>query len=193
MFKRRDLKIIDWFTILTKVLLPCEMNFLYLSQNLFINKTWNLEKLTVCNKGREVDTPIGIPRPCSSSEDELTGYSKVVVSANLADEILDEIYGKIENPKYENAVVSENGAIEAPLHRNNNNSEQSPQASKSLADEILDELYGPKTTTTSALETENSYEEIGKSRNLERHDPVINGKITFNYYGYYMIMIIRVL
>ena len=151
------------------------------------------EKLTVCNKGREVATPIGIPaRPCSSSEDELTGYSKVVVSANLADEILDEIYGKIENPKYENAVVSENGAIEAPLHRNNNNSEQSPQASKSLADEILDELYGPKTTTNSALETENSYEEIGKSRNLERHDPVINGKITFNYYGYYMIMIIRV-
>ena len=150
-------------------------------------------KLTVCNKGREVATPIGIPaRPCSSSEDELTGYSKVVVSANLADEILDEIYGKIENPKYENAVVSENGAIEAPLHRNNN-SEQSPQASKSLADEILDELYGPKTTTTSALETENSYEEIGKSRNLERHDPVINGKITFNYYGYYMIMIIRVI
>ena len=170
------------------------MNFLYSSQNLFINQTWNLEKLTVCNKGREVATPIGIPaRPSSSSEDELTGYSKVVVSANLADEILDEIYGKIENPKYENAVVSENGAIEAPLHRNNNNSEQSPQASKSLADEILDELYGPKTTTTSALETENSYEEIGKSRNLERHDPVINGKITFNYYGYYMIMIIRVL
>ena len=151
-------------------------------------------KLTVCNKGREVATPIGIPaRPSSySSEDELTGYSKVVVSANLADEILDEIYGKIENPKYENAVVSENGAIEAPLHRNNN-SEQSPQASKSLADEILDELYGPKTTTTSALETENSYEEIGKSRNLERHDPVINGKITFNYYGYCMIMIIRVI
>ena len=161
---------------------------------LFINQTLKFGKLTVCDKGREVATPIGIPaRPSSSSEDELTGYSKVVVSANLADEILDEIYGKIElNPKYENAVVSENGAIEAPLHRNNN-SEQSPQASKSLADEILDELYGPKTTTTSALETENSYEEIGKSRNLERHDPVINGKITFNYYGYYMIMIIRVI
>ena len=175
-------------------ILPCEMNFLYFSQNLFINQTWNLENLTVCNKGREVATPIGIPaRPSSySSEDELTGYSKVVVSANLADEILDEIYGKIENPKYENAVVSENGAIEAPLHRNNN-SEQSPQASKSLADEILDELYGPKTTTASALETENSYEEIGKSRNLERHDPVINGKIMFNYYGYCMIMIIRVI
>ena len=98
---------------------------------------------------------------CSNSP----GYSKVVVSANLADEILDEIYGKIENPKYENAVFSEKGAIEAPLQ--GRNSEQSPQASKSLADEILDELYGPKTTTTSALETENSYEEIGKSRNLE--------------------------
>ena len=88
-----------------------------------------------------------------SSEDELNGYDKVVVSQNLAEEILDEIYGKIEafNPVttttatqvYENSVVNENGAIDAPFHLHDPNINQP----KSLADEILDELYGRKSAS----------------------------------------------
>ena len=66
----------------------------------------------MCNKGYE-----HVHQAAESSEDELTGYSKVVVSQNLAEEILDEIYGKIDN-KYENSAVNENGAIEAPLNQN---------------------------------------------------------------------------
>ena len=70
----------------------------------------------------------------------------------LAEEILDEIYGKIEAfnhnnntsslQVYENSVVNENGAIEAPFHLHDPNLNQP----KSLADEILDELYGRKVT-----------------------------------------------
>ena len=107
-----------------------------------------------------------------SSEDEFNGYDKVVVSQNLAEEILDEIYGKIDTlqnggPKYENSSVSENGAIEAPL--------ESPN--KSLADEILDELYGHnKKCEPEFSEDENSYEEISKP-DLEQ--PVIQGKNCF--------------
>ena len=106
-----------------------------------------------------------------SSEDEFNGYDKVVVSQNLAEEILDEIYGKIDTLQdglrtYENSSVSENGAIEAPLEQNSTN--------KSLADEILDELYGhKKCESLSETEEENSYEEISKP-DLEQ--PVIQGK-----------------
>ena len=106
-----------------------------------------------------------------SSEDEFNGYAKVVVSQNLAEEILDEIYGKIETLRtYENSSVGENGAIEAPLENSN----------KSLADEILDELYGhnnnekPKDLDTNQNLEENSmYEEISKP-DLEQ--PVIQGR-----------------
>ena len=121
-----------------------------------------------------------------SSEDELNGYSKVVVSQNLADEILEEIYGKIEpvvaadhSGIYENSVVSENGAIEAPFHLHEQHA-----ANKSLADEILDELYGGR---PSQIMPDNSYEEIShhdrssskKAKPDFEHSPVITGKIIF--------------
>ena len=105
----------------------------------------------------------------SSSEDEFTGYCKVVVSQNLADEILDEIYGKIDN-KYENSAVSGSGAIEAPLN------DQQP---KSLADEILDELYG----TTKPKVEENNYEEIVRKPEGPP-SPIINGKIILKFCYY---------
>ena len=146
-----------------------------------------------------------------SSEDELNGYDKVVVSQNLAEEILDEIYGKIEafNPVttttatqvYENSVVNENGAIDAPFHLHDPNINQP----KSLADEILDELYGRKSASNgsgpssprAALGHQKSgiskkkvelavvdhpYEEIQSrtkisSADLE-HSPAITGKIS---------------
>lgn len=104
-----------------------------------------------------------------SSEDELNGYSKVVVSQNLAEEILDEIYGKLEAPKtptanYENSVVTENGAIARPFHLHD---PASPQP-RSLADEILDELYGRKVASKSDSNDpdDNSYyEEISHLSN----------------------------
>ena len=69
----------------------------------------------------------------------------------MAEEILDEIYGKIEafntvttaTQVYENSVVNENGAIDAPFHLHDPNINQP----KSLADEILDELYGRKSAS----------------------------------------------
>ena len=106
-----------------------------------------------------------------SSEDEFNGYAKVVVSQNLAEEILDEIYGKIDTLRtYENSSVGENGAIEAPLEN------------KSLADEILDELYGhndnekPKDQNQNGLEENSMYEEISKP-DLEQ--PVIQGRFLY--------------
>ena len=123
-----------------------------------------------------------------SSEDELNGYDKVVVSQNLAEEILDEIYGKIEaygdddqkTQVYENSVVNENGAIEAPFHLHDPTSHQP----KSLADEILDELYGRKADASVKHEKEiledHSYEEIRATNksvvvDLEQ-SPAITGK-----------------
>jgi len=75
----------------------------------------------------------------TESEDELTGYSKVMVSNNLAEEILDEIYGKM--------AVDDGSAdyfasgqpfflFQAPIPR------EVGEAPRSLADEILEELYG---------------------------------------------------
>ena len=107
-----------------------------------------------------------------SSEDELNGYAKVVVSQNLAEEILDEIYGKIDTLRtYENSSVGENGAIEAPLENSN----------KSLADEILDELYGhndnEKPKDQNQNEENSMYEEISKP-DLEQ--PVIQGRFLYH-------------
>ena len=65
-----------------------------------------------------------------SSEDEWYGYDKVIVSHNLAEEILDEIYGK---STYD-ATAALSGQSEKP---------QSPQLpTRSFAQEILEELYG---------------------------------------------------
>ena len=79
------------------------------------------------------------------TEDELTGYSKVVVSHNLAEEILDEIYGKLaqvqpppdDGGQYENSDFFSSAATPFFLFQ-----ETGSEAPRSLADEILDELYG---------------------------------------------------
>ena len=81
------------------------------------------------------------------TEDELTGYSKVVVSHNLAEEILDEIYGKMtelesgQATDYENADFFSSAAPPFFLFQDSECSEGS-EPPRSLADEILDELYG---------------------------------------------------
>ena len=119
----------------------------------------------------------------------------------LAEEILDEIYGKIEAfnhnnntsslQVYENSVVNENGAIEAPFHLHDPNLNQP----KSLADEILDELYGRKEPSArpsaakcgisaSKLQSyddtvDHSYEEIHAKKSDLEHSPVITGKEYF--------------
>jgi hypothetical protein len=87
------------------------------------------------------------------TEDELTGYSKVVVSHNLAEEILDEIYGKLtqvesgQSTNYENADFFSSAAASgaAPpffLFQDSADSIDGNEPPRSLADEILDELYG---------------------------------------------------
>eukprot|EP00095_Tigriopus_kingsejongensis_P006708 maker-scaffold25_size650667-snap-gene-4.14 protein:Tk06708 transcript:maker-scaffold25_size650667-snap-gene-4.14-mRNA-1 annotation:"myosin-m heavy chain-like" len=119
----------------------------------------------------------------SSSEDEWTGYDKVIVSHNLAEEILDEIYGKIEPLAKASADKSENlsnsqepmaakSDSEDPRHLSSSSEESSNYyedfqtaptielVKKSLADEILDELYG-KTTAASDVE----YELVGRRSN----------------------------
>ena len=149
---------------------------------------------TLCTKANNNAT-------AESSEDELNGYDKVVVSQNLAEEILDEIYGKIEafntvttaTQVYENSVVNENGAIDAPFHLHDPNINQP----KSLADEILDELYGRKSANGSGpgsprvalgqksgkkveLVVDHPYEEIQSSTKISadlEHSPAITGKI----------------
>ena len=81
------------------------------------------------------------------TEDELTGYSKVVVSQNLAEEILDEIYGKLtqvetgQSTNYENADFFSSAAPPFFLFQESaeNDGNEPP---RSLAEEILDELYG---------------------------------------------------
>ena len=90
----------------------------------------------------KVDDEPAPPRtPSSESEDELTGYSKVMVSNNLAEEILDEIYGKMAmSVDDNNADYFASGQpfflFQAPV------SGELGDAPRSLADEILDELYG---------------------------------------------------
>ena len=154
-----------------------------------------------------------------SSEDELNGYDKVVVSQNLAEEILDEIYGKIEafNPMttatqvYENSVVNENGAIDAPFHLHDPNINQP----KSLADEILDELYGRKSANGSGpsspraalgqksgsskkveLAVDHPYEEIQSSTKISaaadlEYSPAITGKILIYTWQFFALLIYR--
>ncbi len=89
----------------------------------------------------KVDDEPPQPRtPSSESEDELTGYSKVMVSNNLAEEILDEIYGKMSVDDSNAADYFASGQpfflFQAPV------SGELGDAPRSLADEILDELYG---------------------------------------------------
>ena len=82
-------------------------------------------------------------------------YDKVIVSANLAEEILNEIYGKIEEKivvvdsssssvtvvdDERNDVGEDVPEIELEKERAENDGEN--EVNKSMADEILDELYG---------------------------------------------------
>jgi hypothetical protein len=105
----------------------------------------------------------------TSSDDEWSGYDKVIVSHNLAEEILDEIYGKLEEAKpmpEERAIsdVSSNGSgyyedvgdvsSEVSLAKALAEQAKQLQRKKSMADEILDEIYGVTKSPTAAAETE---------------------------------------
>ena len=95
-----------------------------------------------------------------SDSDEWTEYDKVIVSHNLAEEILDEIYGKLEHLKVDNDDELER-EISRPENditpeilpeiefnsdacgiSPSNSPQQEEKTNFSLADEILDELYG---------------------------------------------------
>ena len=115
----------------------------------------------------------------SGSDDEWSGYDKVVVSHNLAEEILDEIYGKLEgnndDDKESAAAAAEGGnecdAATSVIYEDVAAIALNPDAKaiadvaaaasaaaaaaaaakkKTMADEILDELYGGVTATSAA-------------------------------------------
>ncbi|TRY62219.1 hypothetical protein TCAL_03186 [Tigriopus californicus] len=111
-----------------------------------------------------------------SSDDEWLDYDKVIVSHNLAEEILDEIYGKLEpiaskrpdeirqsetlSNSHEMPVkcANEDVHVSSSSEDSSNYSGEdfqhmSEQFKKSLADEILDELYGQTTVGKSHYET----------------------------------------
>ena len=117
------------------------------------------------------------PSQSNETEDELTGYSKVVVSHNLAEEILDEIYGKLTqgidpSQSYENADFFSSPAPPFFLFQGIE-PEADNEPPRSLADEILDELYGGDQekdfdeNEDGAIREEDFYEEI---RNLSDPD-----------------------
>ena len=96
----------------------------------------------------------------SSSDDEWTGYDKVVVSHNLAEEILDEIYGKLEDNK-EKEETSECDAATSVIYEDVAAVALDTKAlaeaaaaeaakKKTMADEILDELYGVSAAAAAA-------------------------------------------
>ena len=87
------------------------------------------------------------------SDDEWSGYDKVVVSHNLAEEILDEIYGKLEDNKEEKESGGECDAATSVIYEDVAAVALDTKAiaeaaaaeatkKKTMADEILDELYG---------------------------------------------------
>ena len=113
----------------------------------------------------------------SSSDDEWSGYDKVIVSHNLAEEILDEIYGKLpEEAASASASGSEGGSTSDPSSSGHyedvgatasavanpaketktlkakalatDQKQKHRKSKKSMADEILDELYGSKADVT---------------------------------------------
>ena len=104
------------------------------------------------------------PSPSASSsssggsDDEWSGYDKVVVSHNLAEEILDEIYGKLEDNKEKEesgecdaatSVIYEDVAAVALNTRAIAETAAAEAAKKkTMADEILDELYGVSAAAT---------------------------------------------
>ena len=143
--------------------------------------TFSANPVATISRPEIVFHEVGNGSSTSASEEELfKGYDKIVVSNNLAEEILDEIYGKTTGPpkkseepptrpataaksaevseanngprafklddsnEYENANMSESGAIEKPFRLHPEPPPVSPQQPRSLADEILDELYGGK-------------------------------------------------
>lgn len=125
----------------------------------------------------------------SETEDELTGYSKVVVSHNLAEEILDEIYGKMseaaveagQSTEYENADFFSSAAPPFFLFQDSEAANGS-EPPRSLADEILDELYGgdlkfdENDESTKTDDDENDfYEEIRDlSTNFDKNSSTLN-------------------
>jgi hypothetical protein len=96
---------------------------------------------------RDADSVAPSASPGPDTEDELTGYSKVVVSHNLAEEILDEIYGKLaqaaeSGAEYENADFFSSAAPTPFFLFPDAGEVDAAEPPRSLADEILDELYG---------------------------------------------------
>lgn len=78
-------------------------------------------------------------------------YDKVIVSANLAEEILNEIYGKIEENNStlvddsSSSVVTvdnDDDVVEVQVENKEEKEAEEENNNKSMADEILDELYG---------------------------------------------------
>ena len=98
----------------------------------------------------------------SSSDDEWTGYDKVVVSHNLAEEILDEIYGKLEDNKEEkesgglecdaatSVIYEDVAAVALDTKALAEAAAAEAAKKKTMADEILDELYGVSATAAAA-------------------------------------------
>ena len=98
----------------------------------------------------------------SSSDDEWTGYDKVVVSHNLAEEILDEIYGKLEDNKEEkesgggecdaatSVIYEDVAAVALDTKALAEAAAAEAAKKKTMADEILDELYGVSAAAAAA-------------------------------------------
>lgn len=127
-----------------------------------------------------------------SSDDEWMDYDKVIVSHNLAEEILDEIYGKLEpiastRKKEESQSENLSNSHEMPVkcanedvhvsssEESSNYSEDfqqmSEQFKKSLADEILDELYGHTPVGKSHYETVPSVSPEEETRTKSNSNP----------------------
>ena len=112
----------------------------------------------------------------SSGEDEWSGYDKVIVSHNLAEEILDEIYGKAEliEPGVEKAKKASSSSSSGSCSSSSSSTSscyeefdfkgESATVKKSMADEILDELYG-RTSSSPKPELASSSPDSKKKNN----------------------------
>ncbi len=99
----------------------------------------NNAKTSKMFNGSDRDLREGSPLSDGSSDGSSWGdYDKVIVSHNLAEEILDEIYGT----RTEKGASSEDTPPPPSSPSEDEEDEDEARRKKSLADEILEELYG---------------------------------------------------
>lgn len=126
------------------------------------------DKSQVLSRSKEARTEA---RRLDKDEEEWSDYDKIIVSHNLAEEILDEIYGKLDDQEQNEmkitpqALASQSTAMTKKVEEakskssvsktvvaaaadcfvsENDDDEMTTSFNKSMADEILDELYGSK-------------------------------------------------